>query len=256
MRAPSYRYRLAFHPEERAEIIRLRTQVYRSVGKHQTCDEMEDCFDAGALLVGVWLGDELVASARVLCRPADVEWEHDRFVTWSEVLPPREQCAEVSRFCITRSHRNWHTLRMLCLGIADAMVLTRQHYFLACCTRDLISFYRDFLCGVFVGTEFRHSDLGPKKHYLFFVPFMAGVRGRGISMIRWLPLWPMSTLIALRGGLVGAGRPWPLRIAVELGLTVLVKLTPLWLLYAQRLRRHARRARTDVTCPELSGEHL
>lgn len=236
-------YRLAFHPLERLEIIKLRTRIYRSIGKHEGHSDMEDRFDEGALHVGVWAGNELVACARVLCRAADAEWEHDRFVTWSDALPPREQCAEISRFCIQRSHRNWRTLRMLCLGVAEAMVFTRQKYFLACCTRELIDFYRDFLRAEFTGVEFLHTDLGPKSHHLFVVPFEAGLRGDGMSFRNWLLMWPVAARMALRSGRFGVGRSPMSLWAARLKLAFLAQISPLTVSFGRKVRRTSRQGR-------------
>ncbi|MFO1318437.1 MAG: hypothetical protein U1F52_02375 [Burkholderiales bacterium] len=167
----------------------LRTIIYRGVGKHAADEPMRDAFDDGALLVGVYLDDKPVACARVICRPADAEWEHDRFV-----LSGRTACRRASSaprlICILRQHRNWTTLRMLCLGVAQAMLLTRQKYFIACCTDDLVSFYRDFLCGQFVESGFRHSDLGGKAHELFVVPFHSGMLREGVNLLDWVCVWP------------------------------------------------------------------
>lgn len=198
-------YELAFHPDDRARLIALRTDVYRSVGKHLASGPMSDQFDHGALLVGVYSGKEPVACARVVCQHKDAEWEHDRFVDWPASLPPRDQCAEVSRFCIVRKHRNWRTMRLLCHGVAEAMLLTRQRYLVACCTDELVHFYRTFFSARFVGCIFQHADLGPKPHHLFFSPYQEGMLGKGMAFSRWVSLWPHPALRGLLRGQLGVG---------------------------------------------------
>lgn len=240
------KYRLAFHPDERARLIELRTIIYRGVGKHAADEPMRDAFDDGALLVGVYLDDKPVACARVICRPADAEWEHDRFVQWSDRLPAREQCAEISRFCILRQHRNWTTLRMLCLGVAQAMLLTRQKYFIACCTDDLVSFYRDFLCGQFVGIRFRHSDLGGKAHELFVVPFHSGMLREGVNLLDWVCVWPRVAVAGLRTGLIGQEWSALRRAAWFVALCAGALVSPFSVFFAQDLRRSRRKTRDTV----------
>jgi hypothetical protein len=198
-------YSLAFHPVDRVRLIDLRTSVYRSAGKHDAMGRMEDQFDANALMVGVYLDGEPIACARVLCLPQDSEWEHDRFLSWPPTLPPRGECAEVSRFCIVRRHRNWRTMRCLCHGVAEAMLLTRQRYLVACCTDELVSFYRTFFSAQFVGCSFIHADLGPKEHHLFYSPYQEGMLGKGMGFVRWLSLWPSPALRGLLRGQLGVG---------------------------------------------------
>ncbi len=186
-------WRIAAHPAERAALIDLRTRVYRGVGKHQRDELMVDKFDDDAFLVGVWLNGQAVASARVIARPADAEWEHDRFITWGDHLPARSDCCEISRFCVERRHRSWRVIRALCHGIADAMLRSGRKHFVACCTDELVPFYTSFFGAKLCGVEFTHDDLGTKKHRLFRCDYLPGLIDVGLRSSLWLVLWPTAT---------------------------------------------------------------
>lgn len=191
-------WRIAGHPDERAALLDLRTRVYRNVGKHLGTGAMVDEFDEDAFLVGVWLNGHAVASARVICRPPDATWEHDRFVEWSHGLPARADCCEISRFCVDRSHRSWRVIRALCHGIAEAMLRTRRRHFVACCTDELVAFYCKFFGAKLCGVEFVHDDLGPRPHQLFRCDYLSGLHANGLSVPLWLALWPTATSRARR----------------------------------------------------------
>ncbi|MBK6999607.1 MAG: GNAT family N-acetyltransferase [Rhodoferax sp.] len=197
-RATPLSVRLAAHPEERAALIALRTHTYRQVGKHQKEELMTDQFDADALLVGVWQGEEPIASARVIWRKPDDEWEHDRFVEWSDIFPPRENCVEISRFCVTEKARSWAAIRALCTGILEALCRTGKAEFVACCTDEFVPLYRQFFGAQMLGQPFIHSDLGPKPHYMFRCDYRSCSVCRGITFIPWLVLWPSGTRSFMR----------------------------------------------------------
>jgi hypothetical protein len=189
--------RIAAHPAERAALIALRTQIYRDVGKHDGDQEMTDTYDADAYLVGVWRGATPIASARVICRAPHDEWEHDRFITWNDSLPPRSDCAEVSRFCVLRAERGFMTLRLLLLGVLEAMLRSGRCSFIACCTDEQVPLYRRFVGAEFVGQTFRHDDLGPKPHHLFRCDYTRELMGGRISTWNWLAMWPSAARLAL-----------------------------------------------------------
>ena len=187
-------FRLAAHPEERRALLKLRTHVYRQVGKHLRPGEMVDRFDTDAILVGVWRGDRPIATARVLWQAPEAEWEHDRFIQWDDRFPPRAQSCEISRFCIDRPERSWTVIRTLCHGVLEAMMRTGRPNFIACCTDELSFFYQHFFGAKFVGESFTHDDLGSKPHRMFRCAYQQGLVGRGIGTIPWLVLWPTATL--------------------------------------------------------------
>ena len=64
-----YSVREAITPADRDGLIALRTEAYREAGKFTEGDVMRDKFDDHAILVGVYYGDEPVASARMLAPP-------------------------------------------------------------------------------------------------------------------------------------------------------------------------------------------
>lgn len=179
-------------------MIELRTRVYRNVGKHDRDGVMSDEFDDDAFLVGVWHEGRPVACARVICRAAGAEWEHDRFVRWGDHLPKRADCCEISRFCVDRRYRSWRVIRELCHGIADAMLRTGRRHFIACCTDELAPFYSNFFGAQWCGVEFKHDDLGPKVHRLFKCDYLPGLLNTGLRVPTRLVLWPSATAHARR----------------------------------------------------------
>lgn len=203
--------RIASCEAERSALIRLRTTVYRDAGKHRRAQPMQDIFDDGAIHVGVWRGASPIACARILCRdPAD-EWEHDRFMAWSDLLPARAECCEVSRFCVVHAERQWAVIRLLCHGVLVGMVQTGRPYFVACCTDELVRFYRVFMGARLSGQVIQHADLGTKPHHVFSCDYSAVLFGRRLHLGPWLMLWPRVALrmrASLRGRLPVQRRGW------------------------------------------------
>ncbi len=192
-------YFLASTECERNLIIVLRTRIYKQAFKHQRPELMTDKFDKDAYLIGVLnKREELVASARVICNDSETEWEHDRFVDWGCLtLPAKNDCCEVSRFCISLRYRNWEVIRHLCHGISEAMLRSKRKYIIACCTDELVPFYKNFFGATFVGKTFIHSDLGQKPHHLFKVNYLDKLHGRGIKLRYWMILWPSAVKHAM-----------------------------------------------------------
>ena len=182
------------------ELISLRTQIYRQVGKHSSPQTMTDIFDEKALIVGVWKDNKPIATARVLALDPAEEWEHDRFIKWDNLLPNREETAEISRFCIDYRERNWTTIKALCSGIAQTVISTRRRYFLACCTDELVSFYKTFFGANFLGRSIIHSDLGTKEHFMFICDYQFGMVGENVKLAPWLSLWAKSAQTGLSDG--------------------------------------------------------
>lgn len=181
------RVSIASTPTEKQQLISIRTQIYRQVGKHTTQNIMSDIFDENAILVGVWKNDKPIASARVISLNPDDEWEHDRFIKWDKTLPDRTETAEVSRFCIIYHERSWNTIKALCFGISLAIVKTKRRYLLACCTDELVPFYKIFFGAKFTGHSIFHSDLGPKIHHMFFCDYQLGLVAIAISILLFHP---------------------------------------------------------------------
>lgn len=175
---------------EKQQLISLRTEIYRHVGKHKTKQIMSDSFDENCLLIGVWKNGLPIASARIIISDPNKEWEHDRFIKWDQSLPDRLQTVEISRFCIVYHERSWATIKALCFGIALVLTNTKRRYFLACCTDELAPFYRIFFGAKFTGHSIIHSDLGPKMHHIFFCDYQLGMVGKNIGVGAWLSLWP------------------------------------------------------------------
>lgn len=192
----SYKYSISKNKKDLMRIISLRTEIYQQAGKHMSDQPMTDKFDDGAYLVGIWSNDELIGSARVICKDPNEEWEHDRFIEWDQRLPPRHDCCEISRFCIKTKHRNWWAIRSLCLGISEAMLRSRRHHFIACCTDEFVSFYRNFFGAKFLNSSFCHDDLGDKIHHLFTCNYCHGLAGKDVSFFHWSGLWPTALRIA------------------------------------------------------------
>ena len=201
---------------------------------------MLDPFDRKAQLIGIYIDNQPIASARVLCLDPEEEWEHDRFFAWPGQLPPRFECAEISRFCIVRQHRSWPVMQALCHAIAAAMLNTRRRYIVACCTDQLVSFYKKFFDASFVNITFTHVDLGSEPHHLFFSDFREGMLGRSLELLPWLSLWPRPTLVGLlNGGLVHDAGPLA-RVWLFVKLLIGVPLSPSMGLIAQKIRRSQR----------------
>lgn len=192
--------RSATSDREREELISFRTNLYVDAGKHAGVVLMRDAWDNSAIQIGVWDGNLPVAAARVICVPATEEYEHDRFLEWPEEFPPRSECAEISRFCINRSHRDWGTIQALCRGIAESVIATERRYFVACCTAELKYFYATFFGAKFTGHVIEHADLGPKAHHMFWCDYQNGMVGRGLALVPWLSLWPAVALRELVSG--------------------------------------------------------
>jgi hypothetical protein len=191
-------WRIAATRAERDALIALRTEVYRDAQKHVAASEMRDAFDDDAYLIGVWEGNRAIATARVICRPPEQEWEHDRFVQWDDSFPPRQDCCEISRFCITANNRNWKYIRLLSQGISEAMLRSGRRHFIACCTDELLTFYKVFYSGQFMGKTFHHDDLGPKPHHLFRCDYQKGLQGCGMKKLPWLLMgWPSALVHGL-----------------------------------------------------------
>lgn len=191
--------RLAVSWRERRELISLRTDIYRKVGKHASESMMTDRWDEKSIIVGVYVAGVPVASARIIdCDPGD-EWEHDRFISWDESWPDRKNCVEISRFCVHKDHRNWHVISALGTGLGYAMQRTRKRYAIACCTEDLMVFYREFFGVSFTGHQILHDDLGDKTHHMFSNDIESRMRGENIGFMRWCALWPP----VLRQGIAG-----------------------------------------------------
>lgn len=185
---------------EKQQLISLRTEIYRHVGKHKTKQIMSDSFDENCLLIGVWKNGLPIASARIIISDPNKEWEHDRFIKWDQSLPDRLQTVEISRFCIVYHERSWATIKALCFGIALVLTNTKRRYFLACCTDELAPFYRIFFGAKFTGHSIIHSDLGPKMHHIFFCDYQLGMVGKNIGVGAWLSLWPKPAYIGLKNG--------------------------------------------------------
>jgi protein-S-isoprenylcysteine O-methyltransferase Ste14/N-acyl-L-homoserine lactone synthetase len=232
-------------PAERTELIALRTEIYRQAAKHEASGAMVDTFDADAILVGVWRAGRAVATARILCRRPDEEWEHDRFLVWRPDFPARADTVEVSRFCISPRERSWEVVYALSAGIVRAALVTGRSHILACCTTSLCGFYRSFFVARFTGDVIRHSDLGRLPHHVFFSPYQAGLMGAGLGLLPWLSLWPSAAAWGLRKRHVGQRMsPWS-RSAWHLFLLAASVVCPLarWLMQASsNLRRRWRRA--------------
>ncbi len=185
---------------ERRQLILLRTRVYRQSGKHTSPRTMRDDFDGRALIVGVWKDNRPIATARVLALDPSDEWEHDRFIDWVYPLPDRRQTAEISRFCVDYRERSWITIKALCSGITQAIMDTRRRYFVACCTDELVPFYKTFFGAEFTGGSIVHSDLGTKEHHMFVCDYQLGMVGVNIDFFGWLSLWPKLASAGLRNG--------------------------------------------------------
>lgn len=154
---------------------------------------MTDKWDAKAILIGVWHRGVPVASARVIdCSPSE-EWEHDRFVQWQAEWPDRANCVEISRFCTARKYRNWSVIQALSVGLGHASLLTGKRFALACCTDELLEFYRVFFGVHATGIAIQHDDLGPKQHFVFVNDIWERMAGRGIAFFPWCALWPTVT---------------------------------------------------------------
>ena len=178
-----------------SQVLELRTAVYRSAGKHSSSTLMTDAFDEHSIHIVIWKGGHPIASARIIDLPPDGRWEHDRFVSWPASWPCRSNCAEISRFCIHPKHRSWKTIKSLCEGIAKAMYSTEKDNSIACCTKDMESFYVNFFGAKMSEIKFTHSDLGPETHRMFVCNYKHGLLGVGIKIKDWLGLWPKSTLV-------------------------------------------------------------
>lgn len=76
------------------------------------------------------------------------------------------------------------------------MLRSGRRYFIACCTEELINFYKTFFGADFLGVQFRHDDLGDKIHYFFKCDYLNGLMGEGISFPRWAGLWPAAQVKA------------------------------------------------------------
>lgn len=185
---------------ERNQLIQLRTRIYQQAGKHESPQAMTDIFDQKALIVGVWKNSKPIATARVMALDPVEEWEHDRFISWDDLLPSREETAEISRFCIDCKERSWTTIKALCSGIARAVAMTRRRYFLACCTEELVSFYKTFFGANFLGRSIIHSDLGTKEHFLFVCDYQPGMVGVNLKLVPWISLWAKPAQEGLRDG--------------------------------------------------------
>lgn len=211
--ATKFRVSIASTPAEKVQLISLRTKVYRQSGKHTNLKVMSDNFDEKALIVGVWKDGRPIATARVLALDPHDEWEHDRFINWDDSMPDREETAEISRFCVDYRERSWITIKALCSGIAQAIINTRRRYFVACCTDELVPFYKTFFGAEFTGESIIHSDLGPKEHHMFVCDYQLGMVGVNIDFFGWLSLWPKLASTGLsNGNLLPWIPPWRRRL--------------------------------------------
>lgn len=191
--------RVAGNAGEVREIIDLRTDLYRQVGKWSDGAPMIDRFDteAGAVHIGAWKDDRLVGAARVLVRAPEQEYEHDRFLSWDAVgLPPREECVEISRLCIRRQSRHAGTMRSLLREIAWTCLISGRQYLVACATRELLPTYLRIFGARSTGFEFTHTDLGPKSHTMLYASVSQGIAGHTMPWHVWAALWAP---VAVRG---------------------------------------------------------
>jgi hypothetical protein len=211
------------------QILELRTAIYRRVGKWRHATPMMDRFDyeSGAVHIGAWSNESLVGAARVLVRPPDEEYEHDRFLAWDDVgLPPRGACVEVSRLCVRRHPHHPGTLRCLLREIAWQALISGRRYLVACATPDLLPVYLRMFGATSTGYTFVHSDLGPKSHTMLHADVPGGITGRTTAWPVWAALWAPVALRAYRANLL---RPdeGPMRRAVALAHAHLACALPL-----------------------------
>jgi hypothetical protein len=94
-------------------------------------------FDDHAILDAGFCEGREVASARLLVRAPNEEWEHDRFLKWPGDFPQRADCIEISRLCIDREFREIVTLAGLLRVIGLQAALIGRCHLIACSTDKL-----------------------------------------------------------------------------------------------------------------------
>lgn len=234
--------RIADTPEEREALINLRTYLYREVGKYTLDVPMRDQFDEKAFLIGVYEAGEPIASARVLVIDPKDEYEHDRFITWDDKYPPREQCSEISRLCVIPRARSWRAYQAVFFGIVKVLVASRRRYFIGCCTESLVNSYNHMFTLNFPGEIFRHDDLGEKAHHMFVCDFHHVIAGASQRAVVWSSLWARLGLWGLASGQVFTRESRSKRIAraVLCAAGVAFGSVATWLIETLRARRRSR----------------
>jgi hypothetical protein len=123
-----FEYRTITTKQEFDAVLALRTQAYAEVGKHTGDSHMTDAFDSNAIIVIGTLFGQVIASLRIMPHAATDLWEHDRFITWSDELPPRSESVEITRVCVAPAFRKSNVLMGLFHRTALLILVSNRRY--------------------------------------------------------------------------------------------------------------------------------
>jgi predicted GNAT family N-acyltransferase len=130
--------------EDYEQVLKLRLAAHTASG---TVDEslapadMADVFDTNSrILVGKHKG-EVIVTARVHFNVLDEPMEHEKYISWPEDLPRRDQIFEISRACTHPSYRRNDLMAGLLRIISATCIQPQRPWVLISSTEELRDFY-------------------------------------------------------------------------------------------------------------------
>jgi predicted GNAT family N-acyltransferase len=180
--------------EEYEQVLHLRYLAYQSAGKLSPGakeKDMADEFDARArIVIGKFRG-EVVASARLVYCQLEECIEQEKYISWHDSLPRKDELVEIMRACTRPDFRGTDLLIGMFKFMAVTVAQTRRNWIVICATDEMVEFYKRVGFDL-TGLSYDHPGLNNTKHHVMVGNFVDGMLGKTVGVLVWNLVWADS----------------------------------------------------------------
>lgn len=178
-------YSIVQYDVDYKQAVALRTKAYKIAGKlPPKAPLMQDEFDQRSLIIVAKHGKHVVATMRIISCQDHERFEHERSLLIPKQFPKRTDILEITRVCTHPDYRGSDLLEGLFQYAAFVAMSQNHSWIFSSSTTELLPMYQR-LGFTTLPIKFRHCDLGPKNHTLFYGNKKQMVAGYKVDPITW-----------------------------------------------------------------------